>query len=285
MNGNGECDCDCKCEDGSVDTIATDGRCPCECKCKNCKISKKTKTGCFCPDDSQKCPNNIVGFWQDWRLQCSGCGKPPSCLPSAQGQYCNVPRCPSPCPNCNNGFCALDNKCQSVCRCSRGWTGSCCDQRVTGGFGDIHYQTLDQLYYDFQGVGEFWYCQDIQSDLGVQARAYMTRVNSSVSWLAGVSVKLKSTTLSAFLGPVVRLNGSVITQSVESLLENDQSVHVRIIFSETGHLEIFARVKERFDIKIAYSKSAAFDFFDVDLKIDEGNSKVRTKGLCGTNDG
>ena len=282
---NGECDCDCNCEDGSVDTIASDGRCPCKCKCKSCKISKKTKTGCDCPGDNQKCPNGKVGFWQNCKFQCAGCGKPPVCLPGTQGEYCHLPRCPNRCPNCNNGICVLSESCTSSCRCNPGWTGLCCDQAVTLGFGDVHYQTLDQLVYDFQGVGEFWYCQDIQNDQGIQARAYMTKLNSSVSWLAGVAVKLKSTILSAYLGPVVRLNGSVVAEDTQLSLEADNSVYVSIRFDESGHPKILAQVKERFDIKITYSTSASFGFFDVDLKIDESYSRLRTRGLCGSNDG
>lgn len=286
VNGTGECDCSCKCEDGSLDTIDSNGRCPCECECKGCRLSKILKSGCDCPEDEKTCPGGIEGFWQDCKLQCnSGCGKAPSCLPGVQGEYCHLPRCPNRCPSCNNGRCVLGQNCNSFCQCNNGWTGQCCDVQGTNGFGDVHYQTLDELYYDFQGVGEFWYCQDIESDLGIQARAYMTKLNSSVSWLAGLSVKLKSHVLSAFLGPVVRLDGQIIKQSSERSLEEDHSVHLSITFDDNGHPEILAQVKERFAIRITYSTSSAFGFYEIDFTLDQSNTKAKTRGLCGTNDG
>ena len=67
--------------------------------------------------------------------------------------------------------------------------------------------------YDFQGIGEFWYCFDRKNEFGIQLRSYVKKIYDSVSWIGGVAIKMENNTFTEFLNdslPIIRMNGEII---------------------------------------------------------------------------
>ena len=281
---DGTCNCTCPCLDGTNDTLSSDGTCSCECMCKNCKKSMRTSYGCYCPAEQFACPNGDKIKWENCLPQCeqrNPCGSYPFCLGDLTGVNCNIPNC----PGCKNGFCkkSLAGTCSSLCACSNGWSGKFCDVRVTNSFGDVHFETFDHRFYDFQGLGEFWYCLDRKNDFGIQIRSYVKTLFDSVSWIGGVAIKLENNTFTQFLNdslPISRINGEIIKITTNTNFNLSQSENILISFETTDDKSTTAiDVKDEFSLTIRYFMR----IFQMEISLK--NSMINTSGLCGSNDG
>ena len=258
------CSCDCKCTQINYSQVDKcfkySGRaCPCDCKCK---YNKKDESKC----DSSNKKNE--------------CGNPPDCGPDRKGCKCEKPYC-SKCPNgkCGQGgVCVAQGTCGAFCQCSEGWKGDCCDEKESGGGGDVHYTTLNGIRYDFHGFGEYWYCLDEENDLGIQLRTIYLWGNVNgykPSWIGGVAVKLKTSIFTVFISRnnqlVLRLDGQIITNQnqIISLSKGDDVININ---------------DNQITIDRKYHSKISLSFYGSYLNLNSlkiSSSNMNTMGLCG----
>jgi PKD repeat protein len=81
--------------------------------------------------------------------------------------------------------------------------------------GDPHYRTLDGLYYDFQGVGEFILVKSLDDEFEIQTRQAPWGDRTDVSLNSGVAVRIGTDRLAIYIdqGSILYINGTAVNLS------------------------------------------------------------------------
>ena len=210
--------CVCTCLDGRESTQLDDGTCNCTCACPDKSKSKVTALGCPCACKCDSCTQSNK-YYDEYSALIAH-------LPNANadGCICATDQA-ADALNCYWTNCALKcRKCPGDPACGRR-AGN--DQ--TWAVSDVHFATFDKKNFDFQGLGEYTYCMDAPNDFGIQIRTLWHNGFADISWIGGVAVKLRQSTLTVYAEKnntfTIRLDGRLVV--TDTLLAfDDVSVNI-----------------------------------------------------------
>ena len=258
--------------------------CSCDCNCLNINYTKLdecyqflNRPDCSCKCKCDYCESNgqISNLVNTKYLEC---GNPPNCGPDRTGCQCELPYC-SKCKNgkCSQGVCVRNSTCGSVCECEPLWGGECCDEISSNAYKDIHLKSLNGEQYDFQEIGDYWYCFDNRTNLGVQLRLSYLESNKA-SWITGVSILTSRQTVITIY---VEKNNTVTIRNGQKILKY------------TNLIEYIQKPEEFLQItppNIIYVRQPSVDHSSISLSfandhLDINNFVLKrtmnTSGLCG----
>ena len=273
-----ECDVDksgkCKecslCPNGKPKEKLENGKLGCPCLCKNNKQSQQLpdkggECDCSCP-----CLDGSLDTYDPNGCPCKCICYKTNCFESIRVNNSLTNNCF--CPEFYDRDCPWENCQKKCCKNCPAPPPEPLPPPSTGGYTDIHFYSLDGLNFDFQELGDFYFCLNQMIDLGIQIRADTHNSVSSVSWMTGIAVKLHRTKLVLLSvnepTPLVYFDKNAVLSPFYNQFED-------VILSVNG-LTISIERKNFFSIFVTYHffyttgvKNNLFGFFKFSLKAAE----------------